>query len=205
MTGCVSFDGMTPAFVCPKCKHAFFRQVGDMDKKTKCPKCFASFQRRSNIAPVGTKIYVQNTKAERKRKRKVRRKKVSGKPACFLPSEFKDADEGMLADRQAAQYRITGRRNGGAGKHRKSDPSFCSSMKWKQLRYLALKNTDGRCQCCGATAADGVQIHVDHIKPRSKYPDLALSLDNLAVLCSDCNIGKGSWDETDWREHWKSI
>lgn len=75
---------------------------------------------------------------------------------------------------------------------------FYSSTAWRQLRYLALKNAGG-CQCCGAKASDGVQIHVDHIKPRSRYPELELSLDNIQVLCEDCNIGKGDWDNTDWR------
>lgn len=31
------------------------------------------------------------------------------------------------------------------------------------------------------------------------FPDLALSMDNLQVLCGDCNHGKGNWDVTDWR------
>lgn len=76
---------------------------------------------------------------------------------------------------------------------------FYKSQEWRQLRYLALKNNGACCQCCGAKAGNGVQIHVDHIKPRSRYPELELCLDNLQVLCSDCNIGKGAWDDTDFR------
>jgi 5-methylcytosine-specific restriction endonuclease McrA len=53
--------------------------------------------------------------------------------------------------------------------------------------------------CCGASAKDGIRIHVDHIKPRSKYPKIELDINNLQILCDDCNIGKGNWDETDWR------
>jgi 5-methylcytosine-specific restriction endonuclease McrA len=81
---------------------------------------------------------------------------------------------------------------------------FYACIQWRTLRYLALKNCEGRCQSCGATAADGVRIHVDHIKPRSRFPNLALSLENLQVLCDDCNIGKGAWDETDWRDSKRS-
>jgi hypothetical protein len=42
-------------------------------------------------------------------------------------------------------------------------------------------------------------MHVDHIKPRSKYPDLELSRQNLQVLCEDCNLGKSNKYEDDWR------
>ena len=42
-------------------------------------------------------------------------------------------------------------------------------------------------------------MNVDHIKPRKKYPELALDKSNLQVLCEECNHGKGNWDETDWR------
>jgi len=81
----------------------------------------------------------------------------------------------------------------------KRDEDFYISREWRELRYLALKNTDGRCQCCGASGKDGLRIHVDHIQPRYHRPDLSLSLDNLQVLCEDCNYGKGAWDNTDWR------
>lgn len=78
------------------------------------------------------------------------------------------------------------------------DDSFYKSREWRQLRYLALRNCQG-CQCCGAKASDGIQLHVDHVLPRYKYPHLSLSLENLQVLCDDCNLGKGAWDQTDWR------
>jgi len=38
----------------------------------------------------------------------------------------------------------------------------------------------------------GTRYHVDHIKPKSKYPDLAYDKTNLQVLCEECNIGKGA-------------
>jgi len=76
---------------------------------------------------------------------------------------------------------------------------FYKSDDWMKIRYLALKNTDGRCCCCGVSAKDGAILHVDHIKPRSRYPELELDLDNIQILCSFCNKGKGAWDCTDWR------
>jgi hypothetical protein len=77
--------------------------------------------------------------------------------------------------------------------------SFYETRAWRELRYKALVTYGAKCKCCGATRADGKTLHVDHIKPRSRFPHLALTLSNLQVLCEDCNIGKGAWDHTDWR------
>lgn len=71
---------------------------------------------------------------------------------------------------------------------------------WRALRFLALKASNGACCLCGrSNRAHGVILHVDHIKPRSRFPALALTLSNLQVLCEDCNMGKGNRDDTDWR------
>ncbi len=85
------------------------------------------------------------------------------------------------------------------------DDGFYESREWRQVRYAALRACGAKCLCCGASAADGARLHVDHIKPRYTHPHLSLELSNLQVLCEDCNLGKGAWDETDWRQHWKSI
>lgn len=76
---------------------------------------------------------------------------------------------------------------------------FFVSREWRELRYKALKKHGGKCQLCGKARKDGIKLHVDHIKPRSKYPALSLDLDNLQVLCEDCNLGKSNKDDTDWR------
>lgn len=77
---------------------------------------------------------------------------------------------------------------------------FLSSFEWRRVRMEALKSNDGRCECCGRGKHDGIVLHVDHIKPRKKHPELALEVSNLQVLCNECNHGKGNWDETDWRK-----
>jgi len=81
---------------------------------------------------------------------------------------------------------------------RKKREGFYWSEEWRVLRYKALLKHGKRCQCCGATSEDS-KLHVDHVKPRSKYPSLELRLDNLQILCEDCNKGKGAWDQTDHR------
>lgn len=77
--------------------------------------------------------------------------------------------------------------------------SFYASRAWKVIRYKALVASQGRCLCCGHRPTSRNALQVDHVKPRSKYPALALDGLNLQVLCADCNQGKGAWDETDWR------
>jgi HNH endonuclease len=77
---------------------------------------------------------------------------------------------------------------------------FLQSFEWRKLRMEALKKYGGTCQCCGASPATGAVLNVDHIKPRKTYPELALDLCNLQVLCHECNHGKGNWDHTDWRK-----
>lgn len=77
--------------------------------------------------------------------------------------------------------------------------TFYDSDAWRDLRYKVLVKYGARCQCCGATRHDNVRIHVDHIKPRSRFPELELVEDNLQVLCEPCNMGKRASDLTDWR------
>ena len=76
---------------------------------------------------------------------------------------------------------------------------FYQSKAWFELRVNALITYDRACCLCGASGK-GVQLHVDHIKPRSKYPHLALDLTNLQILCKACNIGKSNKHTDDWRE-----
>jgi 5-methylcytosine-specific restriction endonuclease McrA len=76
---------------------------------------------------------------------------------------------------------------------------FLFSYEWRKLRMEAIKKYGNSCQCCGASPKTGAVLNVDHIKPRKFFPHLALDIDNLQILCADCNHGKGNWDQTDWR------
>lgn len=77
---------------------------------------------------------------------------------------------------------------------------FYSTQEWRAARYDALRKNNGKCELCGSGKHNGSLLHVDHIKPRSRYPELELDLNNLQVLCDECNLGKGNRDTTDWRE-----
>lgn len=76
---------------------------------------------------------------------------------------------------------------------------FYHSREWRELRVKALVKYSKKCCLCGRAPCDGVILHVDHIKPRSKRPDLELELDNLQILCEDCNLGKSNKYQEDWR------
>lgn len=76
---------------------------------------------------------------------------------------------------------------------------FLLSREWRAVRMRVLERDGAKCGCCGSTAADGARMNVDHIKPRIRYPELALTESNLQVLCDACNQGKGNRYETDWR------
>jgi 5-methylcytosine-specific restriction endonuclease McrA len=77
---------------------------------------------------------------------------------------------------------------------------FYSRMEWRLLRGQILC-VHKECQKCGSE----VDLQIDHIKPRWKYPHLALEKDNLQVLCEPCNMEKGHMDETDWRGHYRRV
>ena len=77
---------------------------------------------------------------------------------------------------------------------------FYSSKKWQSARYDALSLNDGCCSLCGRSRREHkIILHVDHIKPKSQYPELALTISNLQVICEDCNIGKSNKDCIDWQ------
>jgi hypothetical protein len=79
------------------------------------------------------------------------------------------------------------------------DEEFFGSRMWKELRYFAIRKYGRKCLACGAGPDTGKTLHVDHIKPRLTHPELQWDINNLQVLCEDCNIGKGWRDSTDWR------
>ena len=77
--------------------------------------------------------------------------------------------------------------------------AFYERDDWRRLRYRVLRKFGFRCMGCGATAKDGATIQVDHVKPVSIYPELALDERNLQVLCRACNLGKSNVYQDDHR------
>jgi len=130
-------------------------------------------------------------KAARRREalqRKLSKKKEKRKQKKFDSLSLSQAKATIIELRNALG-RVNSKRSKGN--------DFYKSEAWREVRYRVLKRHGRICALCKVT--DSV-FHVDHIKPRSKFPDLELNESNLQVLCADCNLGKSNKDDTDWRE-----
>lgn len=66
------------------------------------------------------------------------------------------------------------------------EPAHISSAQ----RYKVFERDGFRCTMCGATAATGAKLEVDHIVPRARGGSNAMS--NLQTLCDRCNRGKSA-------------
>lgn len=71
---------------------------------------------------------------------------------------------------------------------------FYRTPEWKQLRHVVIRRDGSTCRSCGKLIVDAFDLTIDHIKPRSRYPELALELTNLRVTCRPCNSSKGARD-----------
>ena len=60
--------------------------------------------------------------------------------------------------------------------------------RWPALRALVLLRDGALCAKCGSTA----NLHIDHILPKSKFPELTFDPINLRVLCQPCNWKKAT-------------
>ena len=77
---------------------------------------------------------------------------------------------------------------------------FYGTLKWIKIRKRVIRTYGAKCMKCGSTD----DIHVDHIKPRSKYKKLQYKFNNLQVLCKVCNMEKSNFNETDYRGLYES-
>jgi hypothetical protein len=58
-----------------------------------------------------------------------------------------------------------------------------------KIRWQVLDRDGRRCVACGASAADGITLHIDHIV--SLFNGGSNEPSNLQTLCAPCNLGKG--------------
>lgn len=99
--------------------------------------------------------------------------------------EEKERKQAELKQKEAAQQKASREKE---EERRKEAIRQERSKLSASLRYDVLKRDNFRCTICGRSAADGVTLHVDHIKPVSKGGKTEMS--NLRTLCDYCNLGK---------------
>jgi hypothetical protein len=63
---------------------------------------------------------------------------------------------------------------------------------FRKLRLQVFLRDGEVCAYCNEKPKPGISLTVDHIKPVSKFPELALDIDNLQVLCWECNQKKSN-------------
>lgn len=68
---------------------------------------------------------------------------------------------------------------------------FYASPEWKALHKSIILEQGNKCGECGSLIRQRLDITVDYVLPRSKYPNLALTRSNLRLLCRRCNSRKG--------------
>lgn len=79
----------------------------------------------------------------------------------------------------------------------------------QQFRFLGLHDDIRRevlyaskftCALCGKQPRRKGLLHLDHIRPQARYPELEYVISNLQALCASCNRHKHAYDGDDWRE-----
>lgn len=61
-----------------------------------------------------------------------------------------------------------------------------------EIKEILLEETEGKCAYCQAEFINVSFGEIEHIKPKSKFPELVVDWPNLTVCCSRCNNKKGS-------------
>ena len=79
-----------------------------------------------------------------------------------------------------------------ADRIRGSQQDFLFTPEWKEMRRIVLSKFGRQCMKCKSTPRRLRDVHVDHIRPRARFPELKLDMNNLQVLCCRCNKAKGN-------------
>jgi len=65
--------------------------------------------------------------------------------------------------------------------------SLYHTPEWRALRCKVLVRDRYQCVVCGRSVRGWRQSRVDHIKPVSTHPELAMVIGNLRTLCPTCD------------------
>ncbi|WP_101845867.1 HNH endonuclease [Zhihengliuella sp. ISTPL4] len=70
-----------------------------------------------------------------------------------------------------------------------------TAERWRHSEIVGSlrRETGERCAYCESLIEDVAYPHVEHIAPKSKFPELAHAWSNLTWACPKCNIAKGDF------------
>jgi 5-methylcytosine-specific restriction endonuclease McrA len=77
----------------------------------------------------------------------------------------------------------------GLSSRRRASPKDIRLLSLEGVKALLMK--EPRCKPCGAPAAAGARMNVDHVEPLHRHWHLELAASNLQTLCASGNWGKG--------------
>ena len=69
--------------------------------------------------------------------------------------------------------------------------SLKSNYNHVDVKDVLRKESRFKCMYCESTIAHISYEHIEHIKPKSKHPDLTFDWENLGLACQICNMNKG--------------
>ena len=78
---------------------------------------------------------------------------------------------------------------------------FYTSSEWKKTRLIVIESVKLTNSYCCKVCESTIKLCVDHIKPLRYFWDLRLDINNLQILCDECNLEKSSIIEWSLTEH----
>lgn len=73
--------------------------------------------------------------------------------------------------------------------------ALASNYRHPDNKVVLIRASFGKCMYCESKVTAVSSGDVEHIKPKSKYPELKFEWNNLGFVCSKCNRAK--WDKFD--------
>lgn len=80
------------------------------------------------------------------------------------------------------------------------DISHLKNLKSKVVKHLKEKSRKRCAYCRRPMGTHAMSWHIEHIKPKSRFPSLMFSLENLVYACIDCNFTKNN--QIDNKKHY---
>lgn len=71
----------------------------------------------------------------------------------------------------------------------------CERWRHPEIKDALKRETSAKCAYCEGFVEDVSFPHVEHIRPKSKFPELAHEWSNLTTACERCNVAKGDYYE----------